>query len=73
MIDEKDHLARTILKIWNNSFLKSVQSFEFSDESRRDRIASNLSVFKDLAVNLDWYDSGFFRFNPVYTLEVRRV
>lgn len=73
MIDEKDHLARTILKIWNNSFLSDVQSFEFLDEKHRDRIASNLSAFKDLAVNLYWYDSGFFRFKPVYTLEVRRV
>ena len=73
MINKEDSIARTILKIWNNSFLKDVQSFEFVDEKYRNRIASNLSSFKDLATNIDWYDSGFFRFKPIYTLEVRRT
>ena len=67
-----DLIAVNALSIWNNSYLLDVQEFEFSDAEIRDRIAASLSYFKALRVDLDWYDSGFFKIKPVYTLKVSR-
>lgn len=69
---DENFISVNSLSIWNNSYLMDVQEFEFADSDIRDRIAASLSCFKCLMIELDWYDNGFFKFRPVYTLKVSR-